>query len=353
MVVLACVLNSAAGLAEDGVVCDRFQIRWALEGRDLLLSIDTDLPDYAKITVTVSRLYHELGTANAYGRDYFGVRSDPVSRWREPRRIKLDDQAWSDDLEAHQARMAKLGADFAFRIDRIEDDIKIRAVLPVRQDHSAFGGRGNPGLSGAATTTRSDIGVFVEAERRVPFPMDAGRLVPESSTTVGGLEVVELAGALIVAANRQKEPTQGLADAVVKDQGIERVNEVGLAMCATAARNFEESGGVARRLGWPDGETGEALEAASLAATAVIATMLKQGPLSTELTVNQIRRCAKLDRLAQGLENINRVVSRNPAIARLAANLKGYEPLKSSIMLARQAQETAMKTIREVGVETR
>lgn len=164
-----------------GIVCDRFELRWELDGQDLLLAIDTDLPDEGELSVSVSRSYYEVGNDEEYARDYLSV-LEPVSRWREPRRIPLDAGAWRADLDAHQSRMAEIAAaerqagvpaadTVAFDVASIADDVEIRAVLHVNQDDPRFGGRGNPNLSGAATTSRG-VGVIVEAETSLEFPLE-------------------------------------------------------------------------------------------------------------------------------------------------------------------------------------
>ena len=152
-----------------GVISDRFELHWELDGTDLLLAIDTDLPDEGELSVSVSRTYYKVGSDVFYHRDYFSE-FEPVSRWREPRRIALDADAWKADLTAHQNQMAALGNDFAFEVARIEDSIKIRAVLHMNQDDPRFGGHGNPNLSGEATS-RSGNRILVEAEASIPFPL--------------------------------------------------------------------------------------------------------------------------------------------------------------------------------------
>ena len=108
---------------------------------------------------------------------------EPVSRWREPRRVPLDADAWRADLAAHQSRMAEIAAaerragvpaedTVAFEVASIADDVEIRAVLHVNQDDPRFGGRGNPNLSGAATSPGPGAGLIVEAEATFEFPLE-------------------------------------------------------------------------------------------------------------------------------------------------------------------------------------
>ena len=153
-----------------GIVCDRFELRWELDGTDLLLAIDTDLPDEGELSVSVGRTYYEVGSDDAYARDYFSE-FEPVARWREPRRIPLDADAWKADLTAHQNEMAALGAYVAFEVGNIEDSVEIRAVLHLYQDDPRFGGSRNPNLSGEATSGTGDR-VLVEAEASFEFPLD-------------------------------------------------------------------------------------------------------------------------------------------------------------------------------------
>ena len=172
----------AAPVEPAGIVCDLFELRWELDGQDLLLSIDTDLPDEGELSVSVSRSYYEAGNDDEYAREYLSV-FEPVSRWREPRRIPLDADAWRADLAAHQSRMAEIAAaereagvpaddTVAFEVASIADDVEIRAVLHLNQDDPRFGGRGNPNLSGAATSLSGTAGLIVEAEATFEFPLE-------------------------------------------------------------------------------------------------------------------------------------------------------------------------------------
>lgn len=168
--------------APAGVVADRFELRWELDGADLLLAVDTDLPDEGELSVSVSRSYYEVGNESEYARDYLSV-FEPVSRWRQPRRIPLDAEAWRADLAAHQSRMAEIAAaereagvpaedTVAFEVASIADVVEIRVVLHLNQDDPRFGGRGNPNLSGAAASRSGTAGVIVEAEASFEFPLE-------------------------------------------------------------------------------------------------------------------------------------------------------------------------------------
>ena len=60
----------------------------------------------------------------------------------------------------------------AFEVASIADDVEIRAVLHLNQDDPRFGGRGNPNLSGAATSRSGTAGSIVEAEATFEFPLE-------------------------------------------------------------------------------------------------------------------------------------------------------------------------------------
>ena len=161
---------------------DRFELRHEVDGGDLLLAVDTDLPDEGELSVSVSRSYYEVRSDVEDSREYFSV-LEPVSRWRDPRRIPLDANAWRADLAAHQAEIAEIAAleraagvpaeqTMAFEVASIADDVEIRAVLHLNQDDPRFGGRGNPNLSGTATSRSGSAGLIVEAEVSFEFPLE-------------------------------------------------------------------------------------------------------------------------------------------------------------------------------------
>ena len=169
-------LNIAAAQASseagrNGLVSDRFELRWEFHETYLMLAIDSDLPDSTDLVVSVDRGYVQVGRREAYSRGYFSERAK-LSEWRSPRRLPLDDVAWKADLLAHQAAMARFPADIAFQIGPIEDHISVRAVVHINQSDPRFGGRGNPSLSGLAVSTLagSNNRKIVEAEQIIPAP---------------------------------------------------------------------------------------------------------------------------------------------------------------------------------------
>ena len=122
--------------------------------------------------VSVDRVYYEVGSEEAYSREYFSEYDQTVKDWRKAREITVDNEKWKTELSEFQARMGRVSSDLAFEIDRIEDQIEVRAVVHVNQPDSRFGGRGSPKLSGSAVTSGS-VGNIVEAEKRFDFPLDS------------------------------------------------------------------------------------------------------------------------------------------------------------------------------------
>ena len=166
----------------EGIVCDLFELRWELAGDELLLAVDTDLPDEGELSVSVGRSYFRIGSETADSRDYLSV-FEPVSRWRQPRRVRLDPDKWRADLAAHQKRMEEIDAasiedgtfglpPMAFEVARIADHVEIHAFLHAKQDDPRFGGQGNPNLSGSATKVDENGRVLAEAWASFEFPLD-------------------------------------------------------------------------------------------------------------------------------------------------------------------------------------
>ena len=162
------------------VVSDRFALQAEMDGTDLLLAIDTDLPDTTELMVSVGRIYYEVGNDSAYSREYFAGRGR-VLDWRRPRRILIDDEAWKADLKAHQARMAEMGSFMAFEIDRIEGEIQVSAVVHINQPDPRFGGRGNPNLSGRAVN-QSGKRNLIRREENIERPLSGAPVAKRSES---------------------------------------------------------------------------------------------------------------------------------------------------------------------------
>ena len=66
------------------VVSDRFTLQLEIDGTNLMLAIDTDLPNTTEVMVSVERLYFQVGNDSAYSRRYFEEKGW-LSEWRDPR----------------------------------------------------------------------------------------------------------------------------------------------------------------------------------------------------------------------------------------------------------------------------
>jgi len=128
------------------IECDKFDLNAEIQGSTLHLSVDTDLPGFTNVTVTVSRSYYTADSSEAYSMEYFSERST-IDQWRSERKIFLDDEKWKDDFREHQARLSRAGV--GSDIQSISDFINVRMVVPIRQSDPRFGNR-NENLMGSA-----------------------------------------------------------------------------------------------------------------------------------------------------------------------------------------------------------
>ena len=167
VVALLMVAGGMCGSVGAEIVCDRFELQWELDETDLLLALDTDLPGTAEVIVSVGRVYFEVGNDRAYSRNYFREQ-DLISRWRKPRRIPVDNEAWKAELKAYQSETAAISSDLAFEIARIEDQVQVQAIIHLNQPDPRFGGPGNPDLSGAAVSESRNT---IKAETNIPLPL--------------------------------------------------------------------------------------------------------------------------------------------------------------------------------------
>ena len=154
---------------EPGVVSDLFSLQLGMDGNELLFRLDTDLPDFAEVSVSVVRNYFRVGDSNDYPIDYFSE-TKLVEEWRDVHRIFLDNDMWANELRETRDLFARFGSDMAFSIDRIEEEeVVVSAVLHARQDDPRFGGNDNPALTGDAVQRSSGMNV-IRASQAIGFP---------------------------------------------------------------------------------------------------------------------------------------------------------------------------------------
>lgn len=184
-------IGSTSSGQEASVISDKFELELSFDGEVLLLRIDTDLPDFAQVILSVDRNFFEVGdTDTAYVWEYFSERSR-VENWRTTRRIPLNNEAWKQGLQERQESLARISRDAAFEIGQIEDTVSVRAVIHANQENPQFGGRGNPRLSGAAVSKSGNWNI-IEVEHQVSFPLTGEPMVRQAmSVAYDGLEVGE------------------------------------------------------------------------------------------------------------------------------------------------------------------
>lgn len=130
--------QKSANLKNDEIVCDKFNFDSNLIDNQLTLSIDSDLPEFTDIIVSVSRSYWQQGNDDEYSIDYFKEKST-IQQWKQKRNINLLNSDWSEKLISHQNKMSEYGVDFQFKVDNVSNDINISAIVPIKQSNQIFG----------------------------------------------------------------------------------------------------------------------------------------------------------------------------------------------------------------------
>jgi hypothetical protein len=124
---------------QEKITCEKFEAVQSIEGEILKLSLDTDLPDYTNIMVSVSRSYKEKGdTESTYSIDYFQEKSN-VKKWRSQQEISISDKVFRHNLQEKMNEMSQLG--MPFQTSTINKQIEVSFVVPINQSNPIFGNR--------------------------------------------------------------------------------------------------------------------------------------------------------------------------------------------------------------------
>lgn len=171
-----------------GVVCDSFDLIASIEGGDLVLTLDTDLPSDAVVRVRVDREYtldpvaidsfHEQGETNS--QSYF-AENNHVSFWRDQQRIPLDDQMWKEALAEKQDEQAILGKRGAFRIVAVSESVTVTADLNTYDRVQGEWISLYPDLTGSAVEEGWGEAKIIRSETHIHYPLDGELLQVESN----------------------------------------------------------------------------------------------------------------------------------------------------------------------------
>lgn len=151
-----------------------FKIEYYNQDSILFLKLNTDLPDYTDIMVSVSRVYWKKGNTSKYSIEYYNEKSK-VSTWREYQSVSISSSIWRDKLKNKQNEMSRIGIDLD--VERISNDIVISIVVPINQNSSKFGDK-NSNLKG---TKVHQTGLrIIEDEVTLIYPLNSQSIETKS-----------------------------------------------------------------------------------------------------------------------------------------------------------------------------
>lgn len=132
-------VNADKPAKQEKILCEKYKVIQTIEGEILKLSLDTDLPDYTDIMVSVSRSYKEKGdTESTYLIDYLQEKST-VKKWRSQQEISISDKVFRNKLQEKMNIMSQLG--MPFQTSTTSKQIEVSFVVPVNQSNPIFGKR--------------------------------------------------------------------------------------------------------------------------------------------------------------------------------------------------------------------
>jgi ribosomal protein S27E len=161
----------------NGVVCDQFDVIAKVNGGIAEVRLQTDLPDFTNVIVSVSRCHQDKGNPGVqYPINYFSE-SSTVGEWRARRTIPVPDKLFLDGLQKQKDRLAKLGE--PFEVETIADTIDVGFTVHLRQTNPVFGPE-NANLTGRKVDVTRHV---VREEVAIQCPLQRSEAGNASHTT--------------------------------------------------------------------------------------------------------------------------------------------------------------------------
>ena len=135
-IVLLCLILISASCSKKPI-CNKFIVNAELHNNVLRLSIDSDLPNFTDISITVSRSFSTKGDFNKYPIDYFDDSSN-LKKWKKTQNIFLDNSKWQDDFLIHRKTMINFG-NSNYEVNDISNNIRVVTTVHAKQSNYVFG----------------------------------------------------------------------------------------------------------------------------------------------------------------------------------------------------------------------
>lgn len=155
--------------AKAQVNADKFNFKTDLNGQELTIALDTDLPEDTDLMFSIYRIYYKKGEPKTpYSFEYFDQKMS-VKDWNGSKTFTLDNNIWKSGLKAFQDNLVPAGS--GFEVAKIADDVKISFTVPFNQSNPAFGEM-NSKLSGKVVKVSEYGGMLIEKEKYIYYPLE-------------------------------------------------------------------------------------------------------------------------------------------------------------------------------------
>lgn len=132
------------------VVCTHFDVTATMSGNDAIISVNTDLPDETKVSISVYRGYTKEDLPETFVNRHF-YKSVLVGDTDQPIIAGLDADKWNASLNERLVNHAKLGISTA-SVKSISDNINVSATIAINQPNSIYMAK-NKNLKGCGVKT--------------------------------------------------------------------------------------------------------------------------------------------------------------------------------------------------------
>lgn len=165
MIALAIFPMKSLGAEFETLTCNLFELSAELEGNEIVVSLQTDLPVNTSVMLSVRRGYQEEGSSEEYSGAYYSTKTI-AGTLRKARRIIIDDHKWDAELKERQTQMARLGEGFS--VTEISNYVEAGIVVPINQSDPRFG-KGNKNLLGCGISSEGLRVIRRKVSFEVPY----------------------------------------------------------------------------------------------------------------------------------------------------------------------------------------
>lgn len=182
IIIAICVILASMLIFFQKITCNKLEVKTVRQNGEIYFKIDSDLPDFTDLKITVTRPITIRGVEEKQFLDY-EIINDTLINFINLTKLQIDNEQWEKDIKLLHQNMP-----YSLDLADISDYLHIVVEVPQNQSNKKFG-EGNCNLKGSLVAEDGTI----SNHARIHSPLEnESKIVPKESFKIAINKIPEL-----------------------------------------------------------------------------------------------------------------------------------------------------------------